>query len=151
MTTSDTKIIYKAKAFAPSNIAIVKYWGKKGLQEPVNPSISFTLSKSVTNTRIAYSPNNSDLSIEFLFEGQPKDAFIPKLNALSHRLINYLPFLKKGTLKIESSNTFPHSSGIASSASSMASIAKALYDIQCRLNPILLKNPNRNSFLKWRA
>ena len=28
---------------APSNIALVKYWGKKEHQIPANPSISFTL------------------------------------------------------------------------------------------------------------
>jgi len=28
---------------SPSNIALVKYWGKKENQIPANPSISFTL------------------------------------------------------------------------------------------------------------
>lgn len=141
MNTSNN--IYKANAAAPSNIAIVKYWGKKGVQEPVNPSISFTLSKSITNTNIAYSQNNRDLSIDFLFEGRHKEAFIPKLKTLSERLVNHLPFLKSGALKIESSNTFPHSSGIASSASSMASIAKALYDIQLQINPDEIAQPKQ--------
>ena len=31
---------------APSNIALVKYWGKKAHQIPANPSISFTLDNS---------------------------------------------------------------------------------------------------------
>ena len=47
-----------ASATAPSNIAIVKYWGKKDEQLPVNPSISFTLSKSVTQTDISYQTTN---------------------------------------------------------------------------------------------
>ncbi|MCG8579730.1 MAG: hypothetical protein MI866_07430 [Bacteroidales bacterium] len=127
--------IFKAATSAPSNIAIVKYWGKKGVQEPVNPSISFTLSKSITKTSISYSHNDSGLSIDFLFEGRSKEAFIPKLKTLSERLVKYLPFLESGDLKIESSNTFPHSSGIASSASSMASIARALYNIQMQITP----------------
>ena len=34
---------YRTKWQAPSNIALVKYWGKYGEQLPENPSISFTL------------------------------------------------------------------------------------------------------------
>ena len=33
---------------APSNIALVKYWGKKDNQIPANPSISFTLKNCKT-------------------------------------------------------------------------------------------------------
>ena len=35
---------------SPSNIALIKYWGKYGLQFPINPSISFTLSNCKTIT-----------------------------------------------------------------------------------------------------
>ena len=37
---------------SPSNIALVKYWGKKGKQLPQNPSISFTLSNCRTETSV---------------------------------------------------------------------------------------------------
>ena len=39
---------------APSNIALVKYWGKKesGEQIPANPSISFTLNHCKTITLV---------------------------------------------------------------------------------------------------
>ena len=43
---------------APSNIALVKYWGKYGVQLPKNPSISLTLSNCVTTTEVSFSPNN---------------------------------------------------------------------------------------------
>ena len=36
---------------APSNIALVKYWGKKQDQIPANQSISFTLNKCKTITK----------------------------------------------------------------------------------------------------
>ena len=39
---------------SPSNIAIVKYWGKHGNQLPDNPSISFTLTNCFTETKITY-------------------------------------------------------------------------------------------------
>ncbi|WP_439185088.1 diphosphomevalonate decarboxylase [Carboxylicivirga taeanensis] len=130
-----TALIYKTVQSAASNIAIVKYWGKKPTQQPVNPSISFTLTKSVTTTSVRYQPDNAPLNIRFLFEGYEKPEFMPKLNTLLQRLQPHLPYLGKGHLTIESSNTFPHSSGIASSASSMASLAKALYTIQTQIAP----------------
>ena len=122
-------------ASAPSNIAIVKYWGKKGIQEPVNPSLSFTLTKARTNTTIRYIRSDTPLSLRFLFDGKSKASFLPKLSTFITRLSEYLPFLNQGRLTIESSNTFPHSSGIASSASSMASMAKALFQIQKETAP----------------
>ncbi|MBS2211819.1 diphosphomevalonate decarboxylase [Carboxylicivirga mesophila] len=134
---------YQSATSAPSNIAIVKYWGKKGIQEPVNPSISFTLSKALTKTAVSYQPGDAPLNIEFLFEGLTKPDFLPKLQTLSDRLKAFLPFLNSGRLKIESSNTFPHSSGIASSASSMASIAKALLAIQKQLDTSQLPDDYR--------
>ena len=39
---------------APSNIALVKYWGKYAEQMPANPSLSFTLGACATTTSIAY-------------------------------------------------------------------------------------------------
>jgi diphosphomevalonate decarboxylase len=41
---------------SPSNLAIVKYWGKQGIQEPLNPSISFSLKKAVTHTKVTAQP-----------------------------------------------------------------------------------------------
>ena len=41
---------------SPSNIALVKYWGKKDNQIPQNPSISFTLSESYTTTSVEFKP-----------------------------------------------------------------------------------------------
>ena len=44
---------------APSNIALVKYWGKYDPQLPANPSISFTLSRAFTETlRVSFEPSN---------------------------------------------------------------------------------------------
>ena len=39
---------------SPSNIALVKYWGKKGKQIPQNPSISFTLSECRSETFVTF-------------------------------------------------------------------------------------------------
>ena len=118
---------------APSNIALVKYWGKKPVQIPCNPSISLTLDACATRTHVAYGPkqNSEDhFDITFHFEGKEKPAFIPKIRTFFERIEAYLPFLKDYHFDIGSENTFPHSSGIASSASSMAALAMCLVEIE---------------------
>ena len=54
---------------SPSNIALVKYWGKKGVQLPQNPSISFTLSNCRTETEISFDVSGR-FSLRLLFEGK---------------------------------------------------------------------------------
>ena len=105
---------------APSNIALVKYWGKKGEQLPANPSVSFTLTNCFTETSIQYEHRSTlplasteDFSFNFSFEGQPKPSFHPKINTFFQRIAPYLPFLKDYHFSIASHNSFPHSSGIA--------------------------------------
>jgi len=123
---------------APSNIALVKYWGKFPNQIPANPSISFTLKTCTTTTTVAYTTNSAKkdaCSFEFLFEGQAKPDFEPKLQTFFDRTNKYLPFLKQYHLKISSSNSFPHSSGIASSASAMAALATSLVELERRHHP----------------
>ena len=123
---------------APSNIALVKYWGKKEHQIPANPSISFTLDACATITKIAYTKlkeASEDVSFDLFFEGQPKPDFKPKIHAFFSSVERYLPFLKTYHFKIETSNSFPHSSGIASSASSMAALALCLMDMERQLQP----------------
>lgn len=123
---------------APSNIALVKYWGKKKNQIPANPSISFTLDKCATTTSLSYSKLEypaEDYSFDLLFEGTPKMDFEPKIRTFFARIETYLPFLKQYHFKIETANSFPHSSGIASSASGMAALALCLMSLERELNP----------------
>lgn len=112
-----------------SNIAIVKYWGKHGTQLPNNPSISFTLSNCFTETKITYSENES-MSLEFYFEGNENPAFKAKIEKYLNENRRYFSFLNNLDLKIESYNSFPHSSGIASSASSMSALIMCLLEIK---------------------
>ncbi|NHF60669.1 diphosphomevalonate decarboxylase [Flavobacteriaceae bacterium TP-CH-4] len=123
---------------SPSNIALVKYWGKKKHQIPANPSISFTLSAATTTTTVSFKKMDKatkEFSFDFFFEGRPKEDFKPKILAFFERTEDYLPFLKQYQFTIESSNSFPHSSGIASSASSMSALALCLMDLERELNP----------------
>lgn len=123
---------------APSNIALIKYWGKYGQQLPKNPSLSFTLNSSTTKTAIAFQPakrKKETPAFTFLFEGKARPDFHPKLDAFFTRILPYQSFLKEMELEISSSNTFPHSSGIASSAAAYAALSAGLIAIEKACSP----------------
>ena len=124
---------------APSNIALVKYWGKYGIQLPNNPSISFTLSNCTTTTEVSFSPNDKDthLSFKFYFNKKERPDFHPKINQFFEYILPYFPILKDHHLIISSLNSFPHSSGIASSASAMAALALCIVDFEKQFHPEL--------------
>lgn len=130
-------------AFAcPSNIALVKYWGKKAVQIPKNASLSFTLSACRTETSVRFSrkrTKDAKISFTFLFEGAPKPSFEPKINTFLERVAPYFSFLKDFDFIIDSKNTFPHSSGIASSASGMSALASCFVAIENQLGGALTK------------
>ena len=136
---------YKSKsgkvAFAsPSNIALVKYWGKRPVQIPENASLSFTLSECRTETSIQYKKREqpaSDFKFEFLFKGKPKPDFEPKILTFLKRIEPHFTFLKDFKFTIDSKNTFPHSSGIASSASGMSALAMCFVEIEHQLGGLL--------------
>ena len=113
------------QAESPSNIALVKYWGKHGVQLPLNPSVSFTLSEAKSITEIQLEESDS-FGFSFSFECHPKPEFEPKLSKFFDRVDHLIPELRGFSLKIDSRNTFPHSSGIASSASAFSALSIAL-------------------------
>ena len=119
---------------SPSNIALVKYWGKHGIQLPNNPSISLTLSASKSETSIKYERNNSgELRLKFFFEGKENPAFAEKIQRFLNQISAYFPFLNQLSLQISSNNTFPHSSGIASSASAMSALVMGVLALENKL------------------
>lgn len=121
---------------SPSNIALIKYWGKKLNQIPLNPSISITLNNCYSQTKVSYRKRiNNNKNFIFLFQENSKPSFEKKLNQFFKRIEKYCPYLSKLELKIESSNSFPHSSGIASSASSYSALSLCIMDIEKELDP----------------
>lgn len=141
----------------PSNIALVKYWGKKEHQIPENTSISFTLDACFTLTTLEFSKksnkrhseldseSHTDVTLnqvqsdeksdfEVYFEGEKKDDFKPKIATFFERIENYCPFLSDYDFTIHSRNSFPHSSGIASSASGMSALALCVMSLERSLN-----------------
>lgn len=115
----------------PSNIALIKYWGKYGDQLPSNPSISYTLDTANTQTELKYS---SGSGLNFLFEGKEESAFTERIQKLIDKFSETeMPFLKDFELEFSSTNSFPHSSGIASSASGMGALALCLVSMEKEL------------------
>ena len=117
---------------SPSNIALVKYWGKTGRQLPQNPSVSFTLTACRTETSIFYEKSDR-FGLRFSFEGKENGEFQTKIRDFLMENLEFLPFIKQLDLHINSRNTFPHSSGIASSASSMSALVMCLLDMERQL------------------
>jgi diphosphomevalonate decarboxylase len=116
---------------SPSNIALVKYWGKQSGQIPANASLSFTLSESFTETIVEYSPKtNQDFKLEFFLDDEANEIFAEKTSIFFKSLIESFPFIEQLDFKVYSKNTFPHSAGIASSASGMSAIALCLCEIE---------------------
>ena len=116
---------------SPSNIALIKYWGKYGDQLPKNPSISFTLNNSKTITKIEYSKAvGLERKIVYDFEGQRNPIFEERVKKYFHKFSEFVPFVKSLDFTIYSHNTFPHSAGIASSASSFSSLALCIASIE---------------------
>lgn len=132
---------------SPSNLAIVKYWGKYGQQLPRNASISFTLDHAYTETHLSYEEKEDDgkISLDFKFEGAENKAFADKIERFLGSLLEEFPFLTSYHLSIESSNSFPHSAGIASSASSMSALALCLCSMERELTIGL---PNEEHFYR---
>ena len=58
---------------SPSNIALVKYWGKMGIQLPANPSISFTLNEAKTITKVSLEEKTTKDDFEILVKYDSKE------------------------------------------------------------------------------
>lgn len=124
---------------SPSNIALVKYWGKTEPQLPKNTSLSFTLSQSFTKTTLHYAPkeasSDTNFDVQVWLDGDIKDDFKPKIIQYFEQIEAYVPFVREFRFKIDTHNSFPHSSGIASSASSFAALSLCIMSMEREVNP----------------
>ncbi len=123
---------------SPSNIAIIKYWGKYGIQLPRNPSLSLTLAASCTDTVLEYEMREVDaadvpIDLEFFFHEEENTVFAAKTQQFLESLLPIFPFLRQLKLSIHTGNSFPHSAGIASSASGMSALALCLCSLEDQL------------------
>ena len=116
---------------SPSNIALIKYWGKYAPQLPANPSISFSLEKCTTQTTAEVTPGNGKISV--LLDGTPAPSFLPKIQLFFKAIADRHPWAGVMDWTISTHNSFPHSSGIASSASGMSALALCVVDLAVQL------------------
>ncbi|KTD83091.1 diphosphomevalonate/mevalonate 3,5-bisphosphate decarboxylase family protein [Legionella waltersii] len=132
-------------AQAPSNIALIKYMGKKDENSnvPDNSSLSYTLNHLLSSVKLELVPGRKDLWEPLSIPGAPE--FSLSIEG-QRRYIEHLNRAKDffgytGGFLIQSSNNFPHSSGLASSASSFAALTKcaclALSELTNREQPTI--------------
>ncbi len=133
---------FTASWSSPSSIALIKYWGKRHYQLPSNPSISFTLKHAFTHLSMnAIVHSTKTLELDFSFENKSNEKFQLKILRFLESQISRFPWLTTTKLEVSSTNTFPHSSGIASSASSMSALCLCLVSIDEEIIGIKL-DPN---------
>ena len=113
----------KATAVAPSNIAFIKYWGKKNedLRLPENGSISINLSNLLTTTTVEFNP---DLKKNLIIINGEKE------ENEGSRVVKHLDRIRKLAkikyrAKVVSKNNFPTGTGLSSSASGFAALTLA--------------------------
>jgi len=110
--------VNQATALAHPNIALVKYWGKRTGKTniPATPSLSITLDTLVTRTSVRESERDQIEIDGKVVSDEKIEDFLVQLRAAYS-----LP-----PLSIESSNNFPTSAGLASSASGFAGLLTAI-------------------------
>jgi diphosphomevalonate decarboxylase len=138
------------KKSAHSNIALIKYMGKLPIGKNVatNPSLSYTLPHLTTTVTLQQSEQDTFLPLPY------KDIPLHLSDKAMQRFVSHLDFIKKtydfdGHFHITSSNNFPHSSGLASSASSFAALTQcaieAIFDIKNEPYPPILEQARLSS------
>lgn len=114
----------KKTAIANSNIALVKYWGKRNdeLILPYNSSISMTLDKLYTITTVEFSEKYDSFQVIINDKEVTSEEY--------YRVINHLKLIRQqtnisGSAKVVSTSNFPKKAGLASSASGFAALTLA--------------------------
>lgn len=111
-----------ATAYAPANIALAKYWGKRDrvLNLPVNGSLSISLGSHGSRTTIRAADADS-ITLNGVLAGED--------SPLHRRTFVFIEHIRRGApqpLAITSENTIPTAAGLASSASGFAALTRAL-------------------------
>ena len=114
----------KITAKAHSNIALVKYWGKKddGLRLPANSSVAIALDEAYTLTTVDFDESYKEDEVQLLGQGFEDDE-VEKVKKHLDRVRKLASIQTKA--KVVSQNNFPKSAGMASSASEFAALSMA--------------------------
>jgi diphosphomevalonate decarboxylase len=114
------------KAYAPANVALCKYWGKRdaALNLPVTSSLSISLGDIGTTTEVRLIDGADRISLN----GER----VAVDQAFAIRLTGFLDFFRPTAgrgFAVDTVNTVPTAAGVASSASGYAAIVLALDDL----------------------
>lgn len=114
-------------AFAPANIALCKYWGKRNeeLNLPITNSLSVSLGNLGSTTDIRVIQGTQD---EVLLNG----AVVPPRAKFARAIVNYLNLYRPTPtlfFRVQTENSIPTAAGMASSASGFAAFVMALDDL----------------------
>jgi diphosphomevalonate decarboxylase len=115
-------------AHAPANIALIKYMGKKdeSSNNPDNSSLSYTLNNLLSTVKLEQTNAQTDRWEALRTPNTPE--FVLSETG-EKKFLNHLARIKshfdyEGSFLVQSCNNFPHSSGMASSASSFAALTR---------------------------
>ncbi|WP_022706305.1 diphosphomevalonate decarboxylase [Paracoccus zeaxanthinifaciens] len=116
--------IRAAEAYAPSNIALSKYWGKRDAARnlPLNSSVSISLANWGSHTRVEGSGTGHD-------EVHHNGTLLDPGDAFARRALAFADLFRGGRhlpLRITTQNSIPTAAGLASSASGFAALTRAL-------------------------
>lgn len=119
--------LHPVTAFAPSNIALCKYWGKRDreLNLPMTSSLSISLGDHGTHTTLSISHDAND---SIVLNGEVIDLS----TAFARRVIDFLNLFRidnKIFFHMDTHSTIPIAAGLASSASGFASLTLALNEL----------------------
>jgi diphosphomevalonate decarboxylase len=117
-------VIGRATAEAGTNIALVKYWGKRdaALNLPAAGSLSLTLDRMGTRTTVQFRPELDGDRV--ILDGSPADArTAARVTAFLDRVRGRAAITARA--EVRSHNSVPTAAGLASSASGFAALALA--------------------------
>jgi len=116
----------QGEAFAATNIALIKYWGKRdsNLNLPLTSSLSMSVAGKGTHTVIKPTTGNNDI----IFVNKEK---IAAESSFALRIMKFLDLfrLPQQKFEIHTENNIPTAAGLASSASGFAALTLALNDL----------------------
>ena len=158
---TQTHLQEQGSAFAPSNIALCKYWGKRdaGLNLPVNSSLSVSLGTLGTRTEIRV----CDGSDRIYLNGELQAADNGFAKRVSAFLDLFRPIIGHVCFDVRTENNIPTAAGLASSASGFAALMMALNDwagwtldkqklsMLARLSSGSASRSVYNGFVQWHA